>query len=83
MANEKRMFQKLDSMNLSDIANKTRTVALSNSVVSMKTVKQGGIIEVGVDAQSINDVISGKGIAVLMVIDAEAYENSDKEDVCI
>lgn len=74
MEKEKRLFQVLDEMNQADTENKTRTVAISNTMLRCKTVKAGGEITMGADNKSLVDLVSDKAIAILVVIDRAEYE---------
>ena len=79
------MFAVLQRMNEKDTANSTQTVKLSNSITSLNKVKQGGIVSIGVDTPTFNELANDtmsnphKLRAVLMVIDHEAYEKAHAE----
>lgn len=70
------VFDILKEMNLADINNGTGSLSLSNTFVSGKTVKQGAIIEMGVEASLLADILFGKRRAVIMIIDNKAYDEA-------
>lgn len=72
------VFDILKEMNQGDITNSTRTLALSNTFISGKTVKQGAIIEMGVEASFLADIMIGKSRAVVMIIDNQEYDKAKK-----
>jgi hypothetical protein len=69
----KRMFEVLDEMNLDDSKNKTRMVAVSNIYLRADKVKQGAKITMGADEESLMDIVSGKAIPILVLVDKEEY----------
>jgi hypothetical protein len=70
---EKRMFQILDEMNLDDIKNNSRLVAISNTLLSAITTKKGAEIKLGVDHRALSDVLSEKAIPILVLVDKAEY----------
>jgi len=70
---KKRLFEVLDDMNQSDTENKTRLLQLSNAFVSGKTVRQGAVIEMGVEASCLVDILAQKSIPILLIVDKEDY----------
>jgi len=70
---KKRLFEVLDDMNQSDTENKTRLLQLSNAFVSGKTVSQGAVIEMGVEASCLVDILAKKSIPILLIVDKEDY----------
>ncbi|GAB3013596.1 hypothetical protein GCM10027051_16080 [Niabella terrae] len=83
-----RLFEILDKMNIADSENRTRTVAISTNVTEAKKVKQGGLVTVGVDAQSFSDLV-GAAVgdtdyqAVLLVINMVEYNKVAAEGASI
>lgn len=72
---EKRLFQKLDEMNVADGENNTMHLQVCSSLVEAKTAKGGGHIVMGVPAQIIHEiVIANSKMCVLLVIDKNEYE---------
>jgi len=69
----KRMFQILDEMNLSDVENNTQLVKISNSLISADKVKQGAKISMGADVQSFFDLASDNYIPILVMVDKKEY----------
>jgi hypothetical protein len=70
---EKRMFQILDEMNLTDVEENSKLVAISNTLISADKVSQGGKISMGVDEYSLINTINGKYIPVLVLVDKDEY----------
>ena len=70
---KKRLFEVLDEMNLADVENGTRLVSLSNILISADKVKQGASIKMGADEQCLYDLMNGKAIAILLIVDKEEY----------
>lgn len=69
----KRLFEILDIMNQSDYENKTELVKVSNTMTYAYSARQGGIISMGVDKQTLMDLSIQKSIAILVVVDKEEY----------
>lgn len=69
----KRMFEILDEMNLDDVKNNTRLVAISNTLISADKVKQGAKISMGADEQVLFDIMNEKVIPVLILVDKNEY----------
>ncbi len=76
---KKRLFEVLDDMNQSDTENKTKLVAVSNAFVSGNKVKAGAHITMGAEESCLLDLLSGKAIALLLVVDKEEYLKRQKE----
>lgn len=74
----KRLFEVLDEMNQNDIKNNSRKLAIGNTLIGAEKVKQGGKITIGVDEQSVMEVIDGKSVAILVVVDYEEYNRLTK-----
>jgi len=70
---KKRLFQVLDDMNQSDTENQTRSLQLANAFISGRTIKQGAVIEMGVESSCLVDIMSGKSMPILLIIDKEDY----------
>lgn len=70
---KKRLFQVLDDMNQSDTEKQTRSLQLANTFISGRTIKQGAVIEMGVESSCLLDIMSGKSIPILLIIDKEDY----------
>ena len=73
MDNMKRMFEIWDEMNLEDVENGTRLVAISNTLLSVDKVKQGCKISMGADEQAMMDVLNGSSIPILVFVNKEEY----------
>lgn len=67
------MFEILDEMNLDDVKNNTRLVAISNMLISADKVKQGAKISMGADEQVLYDLMNEKVIPVLILVDKDEY----------
>lgn len=70
---KKTIFEILDEMNLDDVINGTRLVGISNTLVSADKVKQGGKVSMGVDEKALYDLIDGKVLPILVLVDKEEY----------
>ncbi len=75
---KKRLFVILDEMNVHDIKNNTRLVAVSGELLSVDKVNAGGIVKIGVDHISLQDLINDKAVVILAVIDREEYAKREK-----
>ena len=67
------MFEILDEMNLDDVKDNTRLVAISNTLISADKVKQGAKISMGADEQVLYDLMNEKVIPVLILVDKDEY----------
>jgi hypothetical protein len=67
------MFEILDEMNLDDVKDNTRLVAISNTLISADKVKQGAKISMGADEQVLHDLMNDKVIPVLILVDKDEY----------
>jgi hypothetical protein len=75
----KRMFQILDEMNVSDVDNNTATVGICNQLVEAKTAKGGGHVTIGVPAAVVTGLLFDKNkIPILLIIDKAEYERVEK-----
>jgi len=70
---EKRLFQILDEMNQQDEANKTQMVAICNSFISADKVKDGAKIGMGAPEEMLYEIMNGKKIPILVLVDKEEY----------
>ena len=70
---EKGLFQILDEMNLADAKDGTRLVAISSTFIQADKVKQGAKITMGVDEQSLHDIMNEKVMPILLIINKEEY----------
>jgi len=70
---KKRLFKVLDEMNVSDIENGTKLVSVSSNFIAGDTVKAGSKITMGAHVGAINELMRGKVIAVLLLVDKETY----------
>jgi hypothetical protein len=70
---KKRLFQTLDEMNIDDSNNGTRLVSISPTFLSVDKVKQGCKVAMGADEQVLWDIMNGKVIPILLVIDKNEY----------
>lgn len=71
---KKRIFEILDQMNQNDSENNTRTVVISSTLISLDKVKQGCKISMGVDDQTMHDVLNEKVISLYIAVDKEVYD---------
>lgn len=69
----KRMFEVLDEMNIDDVKDNTRLVAVSNTLISVDKVKQGVKISMGADHHVLDDLLSDKVIPVLILVDKSEF----------
>jgi len=69
----KRMFEILDEMNIDDVRDNTRLVAVSNTLISVDKVKQGVKISMGADHHFLDDLLSDKVIPVLILVDKSEF----------
>lgn len=69
----KRLFQVLDEMNVSDMEKGTRLVSVSGNFISADKVKQGTKVSMGSDDSSLFGIMNDKLIPVLLLIDKETY----------
>jgi hypothetical protein len=69
----KRLFQILDEMNLEDTQKHTRLVSISNTFISADKVKQGSHIVIGADEQALYELMQGKVVPLLVLVDKEEY----------
>lgn len=67
------MFEILDEMNLNDVENNTRLVAISSAFISADKVKQGAKISMGADEVALHDLMTNKVIPILILVDKEEY----------
>lgn len=73
------VFDLLKKMNLDDIANNTRNLALSNSLISLNKVSGGFEVKMGVSHAAGMDLFSEKCMPIIMVIDKEEYNRLKEE----
>lgn len=76
---KKRLFQVLDDMNVHDAEHKTKFVGVSGAFISADKVKQGAKISMGAEESVLFDLVSGKSIAILLIIDRNEYSKRIKE----
>jgi len=69
----KSLFQVLDEMNQDDIRNNTSLIEVSGNMLSGNTVKHGCKITMGAATHCIQDIMTGKKIPLLVLIDKEEY----------
>ncbi|OJV17788.1 MAG: hypothetical protein BGO30_07535 [Bacteroidetes bacterium 41-46] len=70
----KRMFEIiLDEMNLDDVKNNTGLVRISNIFISADKVKQGGRVSVGVDEQTMIDLLNNEVVPLLILVNKNEY----------
>jgi hypothetical protein len=70
---KKRLFQVLDDMNVEDTTNGTGTVGVCGDFISADKVKAGAKISMGAPESALFDIISGKVIPVLLLVDKDEY----------
>lgn len=66
-------------MNDRDESNKTSHLALSKTMVNGRTDPRGAIIEMGVTAGMLTDILNNKRRVYLLCIDNEAFTSIEKE----
>lgn len=69
-----RPFQAFDMMNVADEKSGTATLGLCNSFVEARTVKQGGLITMGVPPELVHAALNGTKTFVLLAIDYTEYK---------
>jgi len=74
MSKEKRMFIAFDEMNQNDEKNKTATLGACYEMVEAKTAKGGGHVTMGVPAEAIMNIFTGKVQPILLLLDKKEYE---------
>ena len=75
----KRLFQKIDEMNLSDSLNDTRNVGISNTLVSANICKQGGLVTMGVDKHALSEIHNDEVYVILICVNKKEYDKKNKE----
>lgn len=76
---KKRFFEILDEMNQEDVKSDSQLVTVSNYFISANKVKQGASISMGAEFGSINEIVSGRKIPLLILVDKEEYFKRSKE----
>lgn len=66
-------------MNQYDTEKGTALVSVNPDVISTDKVKQGGKISIGVPENIMWDIINGKKIPILVVVDKDEYFKREKE----
>jgi hypothetical protein len=69
----KRLFQILDELNVQDTANGTSNVGVCNQLVETRHTKHGMNITMGVPAMLNNDILKGKVVPTLLLVNMEEY----------
>ena len=75
----KRLFQILDEMNIDDDVKGSASVQVSNHFISADMVKQGTKVSMGAEGSIIMDLLDGKYIPLLVLIDKEALNKKLEE----
>lgn len=77
---KKRLFKVLNEMNQADEKNGTRNLSVSNTFLSVSNtfisvdkVKQDAKVCMGVDEQVLMDILNGKVIPILIVVNKDEY----------
>jgi len=70
---EKSLFQILEEMNRLDTENKTQKLGVANSFVSSSLTKKGTLITMGAPPETSMDLLNGKVMPILLLIDKETY----------
>jgi len=68
-----RLFELLDQMNVEDGEKKSTLVCVCPDFVEAKTVKEGGVVSMGVPVQMLNQLFTEKVMPVLLLIDKSEY----------
>lgn len=71
---KKRLFQILDEMNQHDVENNTSLVGVCPDLISADKIKQGTKVAMGVPGNAVFEIMNGKVIPILLLIDSEEYE---------
>jgi len=77
---KKRLFEVFDIMNQNDSEKGTKTLSVSTSLVGTNKVRQGAIVQMGVDEETMMNLVTEKSIAILVVVDREEYSKLSKEE---
>lgn len=77
---EKRLFQILDELNYGDEKNGTSHVGVCNGMISANMTPKGTKVVMGAPAEVINDLMSGKTIPLLLLVNREQYEKIKSEN---
>jgi hypothetical protein len=70
---KKRLFQVLDEMNVHDIENNSALIGICPDFISADTFKGGCKITMGAPLGTVNEIMNGKYMPVLLLIDKEEY----------
>lgn len=73
------MFQILDEMNLQDEKDGSALVGVCNQVISVDKVKGGTKVSIGAPDHVIFDIMNGKTIPILLLVNKEEYFKREKE----
>lgn len=76
----KPLFEVLNKMNHEDAKNGTKNVKISNHFISADKVKQGGKVCMGIDEETLLDIINNPDvISLLVVINKKEYKKCDSD----
>lgn len=73
MSQQKRLFQTLDEMNVEDTGKGTCLVGVCPEFVSAQKTKQGGHCTMGIPESALLDIMSGKTMPILLLVNEEEY----------
>ncbi len=69
-----RLFNDFKTMHENDCKNNTATIGICDQFLSAQTCKGGAKVEVGVPANELMNIISGKRTVVALLIDTKEYK---------
>lgn len=75
---KKRVFQKLDQMNLEDIENGTSNVSISPHFISANLTKQGTVVTMGADHGLSQALLENKKMVILVTIDKKEWKKREQ-----
>lgn len=82
MSQQKRIIQILDEMTLDEVNGDTCFVSMCPEFIGLQKTKQGGHCTMGVPENVLLDIMSGKTMPILLLVNKEEYfkrVNHDKK----
>jgi len=73
------LFDIIKKMNDNDIINETNNLAVSPYMEGIDKCSRGGLVTMGVSAESFNDLITNKAMCVLLILNKEKYDKLKEE----
>ena len=68
-----RPFEALDKMNQEDIEKNTRLVAISVGFLGGRKVPQGAIVEMGIEASNLLEIMNDEVMPILVLVNKKEY----------